>query len=309
MSILNTENQVVIDYESVSSDEEDFDVQYDYRQNPSELNKHTVNSTVLRSAIPARLKTQSDEFLIAKSNSTSTLFVSSTIDSPNVNNIVYCLGKALFFHIKESQSKPPPSSIINRVFSEEVSPLSASVDCVNAPDLNTINEFIGLIFQGEQLSAECAVMSLAYIDRLISLTENFYLHACNWRRIVLGAIVLASKVFEEQAVWNVDFLSVFPDLSISDLNTLERQFINAIQFMVTLKSSVYTKYYFELRSLSDEESTYEELTEEKLEELESRSRGYEVKAKTDLAHLKRKTRSLGGPNIKQGKAKANIHNT
>lgn len=35
-------------------------------------------------------------------------------------------------------------------------------------------------------------MAFAYIDRLVTLT-NITLHATNWRRIVLGALILASK--------------------------------------------------------------------------------------------------------------------
>jgi len=121
-------------------------------------------------------------------------------------------------------------------------------------------------------------MALGYIDRLLSLVSNLHLHACNWRRITLGAVILASKVWEDQAVWNADFLSVFPNLQITDLNRLERQFLNAIKFMVTLKSSVYTKYYFDLIDLSDRReyrSQIKQLTEEELRRLESKSKGIE----------------------------------
>jgi len=134
---------------------------------------------------------------------------------------------------------------------------------------------LSLIFNGEKLSAECAVMALAYIDRLISLT-SLHLHASNWRRITLGAIILASKVWEDQAVWNVDFLNVFPYMSVDDLNRLERQFLNAIQYMVTLKSSVYTKYFFELRSLSDKSNfPMDPLNEERLKDLEIKTQNIE----------------------------------
>lgn len=120
------------------------------------------------------------------------------------------------------------------------------------------------------------------------------LHASNWRRIVLSALILASKVWEDQvlslslslplyrtnifcglmmtspslqAVWNVDFLSIFPNITVSDLNKLEKHVLHMLQFNVTLKvprpphvrlppvtspqASWYTKYYFELREISD----------------------------------------------------------
>lgn len=82
------------------------------------------------------------------------------------------------------------------------------------------------------------------------------IHASNWRRIVLGALILASKVWEDQAVWNVDFLNVFPNLTVDDLNQLERHYLNSLQFNVSLKASVYAKYYFELRALSERDSQH-----------------------------------------------------
>jgi len=168
------------------------------------------------------------------------------------------------------------------VFSEETFPLNDDYNLENSPTSNKIGFFLSLIFNGEKLSAESAVMALAYIDRLLSLT-NLHLHASNWRRVTLGAIIVASKVWEDQAIWNVDFLNVFPYCTVEDLNRLERQFLSAIQYMVTLKSSVYTKYYLDIRALSDKNNfPMEPLTEERLKELEIRTQGIEEEFKFDL---------------------------
>jgi len=118
-------------------------------------------------------------------------------------------------------------------------------------------------------------MALGYMDRLLSLVPDIHLHACNWRRITLGAVILASKVWEEQAVWNADFLQVFPKIQITDLNRLERQFLNAIKFMVTLKSSVYTKYYFDLMDHSNKRENLKQLSEDELKSIETRTHGLE----------------------------------
>lgn len=63
-------------------------------------------------------------------------------------------------------------------------------------------------------------------------------------------------MWEDQAVWNVDFLNVFPNLTVDDLNQLERHYLNSLQFNVSLKASVYAKYYFELRALSERDSQH-----------------------------------------------------
>ncbi len=75
-------------------------------------------------------------------------------------------------------------------------------------------------------------------------------HATNWRRLILSALILASKVWEDQAVWNVDFLSVFPNVSVKDLNALERKFLEVLSYNVGMKASEYAKYYFDLRQRS-----------------------------------------------------------
>lgn len=130
-------------------------------------------------------------------------------------------------------------------------------------------------------------MCMAYVDRLVmfaGLSFNTY----TWRRIVLGCIILASKVWEDQAVWNVDFIDVFPNLTLQDLGRLERCALDGLKFNVTLKSSVYTKYYFELRRLAERDAKnfpLEPLDKEGSKRLEERSKGLEESAK--LKQIKR----------------------
>lgn len=46
-------------------------------------------------------------------------------------------------------------------------------------------------------------------------------------------------MWEDLAVWNADFVSLFPGLSVSDLNTLEREMLTALDYVVGLKASMY----------------------------------------------------------------------
>lgn len=205
--------------------------------------------------------------------------------------LVCSMAKALYWAVKKSETVPRKR--IMDVFNEELHPLEDYVE-TDTPSEDVIFKFLSVIFSGEQLSAECGVMGMAYIDRLMALT-GVTMCGKTWRRVVLGALILASKVWEDQAVWNVDFLSVFPKVTVKDLNALERAMLNALQFNVSLKASVYAKYYFELRSLSERDAQHfplMPLDHDGSAKLEARSKGLEKESRK-----KRITRSRSADEI------------
>jgi hypothetical protein len=198
------------------------------------------------SAIPQHLLREG--FSRQKHNSTSSLYITSTISQPDNEELLRCMATAILYHIEKGVQSPHKTYY--DIFSEEKFPIMKSkVDLKKMPDVDSIYRFFSTIFKAERLDSECAIMCLAYIERIIALT-GLTMDTTNWRRIVLSALILASKVWEDQSVWNVDFLPVFDNLTATDLNKLERQFLALLQYNVSLTASLYAKYYFELRTFS-----------------------------------------------------------
>ncbi|XP_010890405.1 cyclin-Y-like protein 1 [Esox lucius] len=189
--------------------------------------------------------------LSKKYSSCSTIFLDdSTVSLPNLKSTIKCVTLAIYYHIKNRDSNRSLD-----IFDEKIHPLTrekvpddySSVD----PEHKLIYRFVRTLFSSAQLTAECAIVTLVYLERLLTYAE-IDICPCNWKRIVLGAILLASKVWDDQAVWNVDYCQILKDITVEDMNEMERHFLELLQFNINVPASIYAKYYFDLRSLADD---------------------------------------------------------
>uniref|UniRef100_A0A3Q2D9E4 Cyclin Y-like 1 n=1 Tax=Cyprinodon variegatus TaxID=28743 RepID=A0A3Q2D9E4_CYPVA len=234
---------------------------------------------------------------LKKYSSCSTIFIDdSTVSQPNLKSTIKCVTLAIYYHIKKRDSDRSLD-----IFDEKLHPLSkepvpddyAYVD----PEHKLIYRFVRTLFSAAQLTAECAIVTLVYLERLLTYAE---LDICpaNWKRIVLGAILLASKVWDDQAVWNVDYCQILKDITVEDMNEMERQFLELLQFNINVPASVYAKYYFDLRQLADDNNLnfpLEPLNNQRAQKLEAISRLCEDKYK-DLSKAAMR-RSLSADNL------------
>ncbi|KAM8882300.1 cyclin-Y isoform X7 [Synchiropus splendidus] len=211
-----------------------------------------------------------------KYSSCSTIFLDdSTVSQPNLKYTIKCVALAIFYHIK---NREVDGRMVLDIFDEKLHPLSKSEIPSDYdkhdPEQKQIYRFVRTLFSAAQLTAECAIVTLVYLERLLTYAEIDICPA-NWKRIVLGAILLASKVWDDQAVWNVDYCQILKDITVEDMNELERQFLELLQFNINVPSSVYAKYYFDLRSLAESNNLslpLEPLGREKAQKLEAISR-------------------------------------
>ncbi|NXW45590.1 CCY1B protein, partial [Nyctiprogne leucopyga] len=215
--------------------------------------------------------------LTKKYSSCSTIFIDdSTVSQPNLRSTIKCVTLAIFYHIKNRDSDRSLD-----IFDEKSHPLTVRDDPCHYYALTSLLPFYQTFTKPKRLQLFSLGDMEVYLERLLTYAE---IDICpsNWKRIVLGAILLASKVWDDQAVWNVDYCQILKDITVEDMNEMERHFLELLQFNINVPASVYAKYYFDLRSLADDNNLsflLEPLSKERAQKLEAISRLCEDKYK------------------------------
>ncbi|KAL8431438.1 hypothetical protein ACSSS7_005267 [Eimeria intestinalis] len=121
---------------------------------------------------------------------------------------------------------------------------------ITSSTVDDIFGFISALYDTAQYSAECNVLALLYINRLIAFS-GLTLHERNWRPVVFTSLLVAQKVWDDQLLSNASFARIYPFFTRDEMNRLEATFLDLLHFEVVVKPSTYAKYYFELRAVQD----------------------------------------------------------
>ncbi|XP_065760743.1 cyclin-Y-like protein 1 isoform X2 [Muntiacus reevesi] len=157
--------------------------------------------------------------LTKKYSSCPTIFLDdSTVSQPNLRTTIKCVISAIYYHIKNRDANRSLD-----IFDERSHPLSREgvpeEYFKHDPEHKFIYRFVHTLFSAAQLTAECAIVTL---------------------------------VWDDQAVWNVDYCQILKDITVEDMNEMQRHFLELLQFNIHVPASVYAKYYFDLCSLADD---------------------------------------------------------
>lgn len=112
-----------------------------------------------------------------------------------------------------------------------------------APGISIL-QYLERIRKYASCSNECFVLALIYIDRLIQ-RNNFLLTDLNVHRVVVTAILLAAKFFDD-AYYNNAYYAKVGGVLVSEMNGLEVDFLFRINFSLHVTPEVFDKYRAEL---------------------------------------------------------------
>ena len=106
-----------------------------------------------------------------------------------------------------------------------------------------------IIIQG-RMEKEIPILCLIYIERFLT-KSGLLMNYSNWKRLTLISLILASKIWDDDSLENVHFPQVMGDISLKEITSLEKVFLQIIDFDLVIKGSEYAKYYFILKSFAE----------------------------------------------------------
>ncbi|XP_036169944.1 cyclin-Y-like protein 1 [Myotis myotis] len=83
------------------------------------------------------------------------------------------------------------------------------------PELKSVYRFVCALFSAEHLTAECAIVTLIFMERLLDYA-HIDMNPTNWRRILLGSALLAYEYWDKQTVWGMDYCQLINNIITVD---------------------------------------------------------------------------------------------
>jgi hypothetical protein len=121
--------------------------------------------------------------------------------------------------------------------------------CERVPSLTELVTFFQDLYTKSQMEMECIIMSLIYMERLTKETKGaVQVRSHNWKSLLVSAMIMSSKVWDDLSMWNADFSAVCPSFTLRRINDLELAFLEFLKYNVKVSARDYAKYYFHLRS-------------------------------------------------------------
>lgn len=176
--------------------------------------------------------------------------MTTTITSPFTDELIFSVSTMLHCQMVRDEGATARKKSIFPFFHEDKYTGKLERDI---PEPDSIYKWLKQIFDVGEFPSECVVILLLYVNRLVGLV-GMPLTPQNWRPITITALITAQKVWDDTPLANADFSILYPVLNIRQINYLELNFLVLLQYRLNISPSLYARYYFELRTISDSEA-------------------------------------------------------
>ena len=97
------------------------------------------------------------------------------------------------------------------------------------------------------MEREVPVFALVYLDRLFQVSK-LTVTTRNWKKLVLVALLLASKVWDDESVDSFQLAQAYTAFPLKAITAAERLFVTLIDCNMNVKQAEYAATYFKLRT-------------------------------------------------------------
>ncbi|OEH80583.1 N-terminal domain-containing protein [Cyclospora cayetanensis] len=160
--------------------------------------------------------------------------LTSSLNSPNAAKLISAIAALLHNQIDADVKKPRSENPEFMVFDEDMylEGTDAGQEKLHTcPTVEEIVDFFSALYDAAQYSAECNVLALLYINRLIAFS-GLTLNKSNWRPIIFTALLIAQKVWDDKLLSNASFAFIYPFFTREEINKLEATFLDLLHFEV-----------------------------------------------------------------------------
>jgi hypothetical protein len=195
-------------------------------------------------------------------NTGGTIFLQNTMTNPDIQATIKCVCGVYRAHIVQSQEQEKHKHNKICSVSQEYAVFDDDYGASNrrrsatVPALSEVVGFYDAFYSRSQMEHDTIITSLIYIERVIKSTQGALTPSPrNWRSLLFACMVLASKVWDDLSMWNVDFSNVsahtagLSSFTLRRINQLELALLKCLKFDVKVPASEYAKYYFLIRTM------------------------------------------------------------
>jgi hypothetical protein len=177
---------------------------------------------------------------------------SSNIDTLTEDQIVLQSDTVSYDKAYKANNSPPLdifqlADIIALVLTEILKETNKSTDNFTSafhskrvPSIS-VKDYLTRIAKCAKCSPECLILALIYLDRLTERNKRFIIKSLNIHRLLMTSVMLAAKFFDDQ-FYNNEYYARVGGMTNQEINALEIEFLNLINFNLHVNPVVFFKY-------------------------------------------------------------------
>ena len=176
---------------------------------------------------------------------------------PSLPELLASISMVLHVQLIKDRTSPLQAQLRLPEFREEGAAGGAAAGVPGAvPSVRSIYQFLLHVFQRGKFSSELGLLSLVYVHRVMAST-GVSLTAVNYRPLLMSALCLAQKMWDDTPLINGDFRILYPQLLpgadkqsfLAKFNRLEAAMCEALHFNCLVTSETYQLYLGELQAI------------------------------------------------------------